>query len=81
VAQNGQRKPPRPRIELLTPAASPAEAAAIVAAIEQFIADTAPPPPAQRAQGGWLRAALREGVGAKTPSVSRWGDPDPWGSV
>jgi hypothetical protein len=45
--------------------ASPEEAAAIAAAIEQFLRDTAPPP----ATGGepvsaWLRAALLEGVGA-----------------
>jgi hypothetical protein len=45
-------------------AASPEEAAAISAAIEQFLRDTAPPP--QRAEEGmnpWLRAGLMEGIG------------------
>jgi hypothetical protein len=81
VATNGRRRPPRPRIELLTPAASAGEAAAIVAAVEQFIADTAPAPASGRGSASrWLRAALREGVAAKEFAVSPWGDPDPWGS-
>ncbi len=41
-ASNGKRRPPRPRIELLSSAAAPEEAAAIVAAVEQFLIDTAP---------------------------------------
>jgi hypothetical protein len=45
--------------------ASPEEAAAIAAAIEQFLRDTAPAPAAGSEPGSaWLRAALREGVGA-----------------
>ena len=44
--------------------ASPDEAAAIAAAIEQFLRDTAPPPQAETAAvDPWLRAALLEGVG------------------
>ena len=44
--------------------ASPEEAAAIAAAIEQFLRDTAPPPqPNETAINPWLRAALLEGVG------------------
>lgn len=63
MAQNGERRPPRPSIELLTEPASDSEAAAVVAAIERFLADTAPP----RHRAGptpspWQRAALREGV-------------------
>ena len=47
--------------------ASPAEAAAIAAAIEQFLRDTAPPrAELEPAMSGWLRAALREGVGDET---------------
>ena len=45
--------------------ASPEEAAAIAAAIEQFLRDTAPAPAAEsEPAGGWLRAAMLEGVGA-----------------
>jgi hypothetical protein len=67
MQRNGERHPPRPRIELVTEAASEAEAAAIVAALEQFLAETAPPPPAGVAQGSrWQRAALEEGVSGWT---------------
>ena len=66
MQRNGERHPPRPRIELVTGAASDAEAAAIVAALERFLAETAPAPPARSAEGSrWQRAALEEGV-------SRW---------
>jgi hypothetical protein len=45
--------------------ASPEEAAAIAAAIEQFLRDTAPVPAAEpEARSRWLDAAMREGVGA-----------------
>jgi hypothetical protein len=64
VSRNGKHSPPRPRIELRQTNASPEEAAAIAAAIEQFLRDTAPPPlPPEEAASGWLTAALREGVG------------------
>ncbi len=43
TTSNGNRRPPRPRIEMLGPA-EPREAAAVVAAVEQFLADTAPAP-------------------------------------
>jgi hypothetical protein len=45
--------------------ASPAEAAAITAAVEQFIAETSPEAPAAVAVNPWTRAALLEGVAAK----------------
>jgi hypothetical protein len=45
--------------------ASPAEAAAITAAVEQFIAETSPEAPAAETVNPWTRAALLEGVGAK----------------
>ena len=45
--------------------ASPAEAAAIAAAVEQFIAETTPEAPAAETVNPWKRAALLEGVGAK----------------
>jgi hypothetical protein len=70
VARNGKHTPPRPRIEMTHSAASPEEAAAIAAAIEQFLRDTAPPPVAEdEGMNPWLRAGLMEGVGlhADTP--------------
>lgn len=52
--------------ELLIPAATPEQAAAIVAAVERFIRDTAPPPGAGASASGtpdaWHAAALLEGV-------------------
>jgi len=65
VSRNGKHSPPRPRIEVRQANASPEEAAAIAAAIEQFLHDTAPPRRESReALNPWLRAALYEGVGA-----------------
>jgi len=64
MATNGHRTPPRPRIELKGSSASPEEAAAIAAAIEQFLHDTAPPPaPAEEPMSPWLRAGLLEATG------------------
>jgi hypothetical protein len=64
MARNGERRPPRASIELLTEPASESEAAAVVAALERFLADTAPPPrrPAAPPPSPWQQAALREGV-------------------
>jgi hypothetical protein len=63
MARNGRHRPARPRIEI-GGSASPEEAAAIAAAIEQFLRDTAPAPDASGpAMSLWLEAALREGVG------------------
>jgi hypothetical protein len=72
MSRNGERRPPRPEIRVLTADASESEAAAVVAAVEQFLADTAPPPalPAEQ-QTRWQRAALEEGV-AHAP-VLAWG--------
>jgi hypothetical protein len=54
----------RPRLALLGSSATPEEAAAVVAAIEQFLRDTAPPlEPAEPAADPWLRAARLEAVG------------------
>jgi len=47
-------------------AAEPPEAAAVIAAVEQFLSDTAPAPaPDAGEQNPWQRAALLEGVRAK----------------
>ncbi len=73
-ARNGNRRPPRPRIELVSPAASASEAAAIVAALEQFLADTAPAPGAAGPpRSPWQRAALEDGIAARQISGSAWG--------
>jgi hypothetical protein len=63
VATNGDQHPPRPRIQIAQAAASPEEAAAIAAALEQFLRETAPAPVAEETMSPWLRAALWEGVG------------------
>jgi hypothetical protein len=80
MGRNGKHAPARPRIEMRQTAASPEEAAAVVAAIEQFLRDTAPPPaPAERAMSPWLRAGLFENAGLSADAPSPWGDPEPWG--
>jgi hypothetical protein len=71
---NGKRTPPRPRIELVSAGASKAEAAAVVAALEQFLADTAPAA-GRPGQSPWQRAALEEGIAARQVSGYAWGDP------
>lgn len=81
MARNGKNRPRRPHIEIKQTAASPAEAAAIAAAIEQFLWDTAPAPaPAPTRMNPWQRAGLFEGVGRSASDPSPWGDPDPWGA-
>jgi hypothetical protein len=65
----------RPQLELITPAASPEEAAAIVAALERFMRDTAPPPVAQLAPvDPWRRTALLEGVDREPLELCSWGE-------
>jgi hypothetical protein len=74
MASNGSRKPPRPRIEIVSPSASESEAAAIVAALEQFLADTAPASAATGAPvSAWQRAALEDGISARQLSAAVWG--------
>ena len=72
MGTNGERRPPRSSIELLTEPASESEAAAVAAALEQFLAETAPAhSPAGPAQSLWQRAALQEGVSRS--STLAWG--------
>ncbi len=53
----------RPQLKIVAPAASPEEAAAVVAALEQFMRATAPAPaPEESGPDAWVRAALLEGV-------------------
>jgi hypothetical protein len=80
VSRNGKHSPPRPRIEVRQSSATPEEAAAIAAAIEQFLRDTAPPPaPATAEMNPWLRAGMFENAGFAADAASPWGDPEPWG--
>ena len=66
---------PRPQLQLIAPAASPQEAAAVVAALERFMRETAPAAAAPPQQlDGWSRAALIEGVAREYRDDER----DPW---
>ena len=59
--------------------AEPLEAAAVIAAVEQFLADTAPAPASLAPVNPWQRAALLEGVRSKEGFASPWGEPMTWG--
>jgi hypothetical protein len=53
----------RPQLRIVAPSASPEEAAAVVAALERFMRETAPTPaPAPPPVSGWMRAARQEAV-------------------
>jgi hypothetical protein len=52
----------RPRLELRGSSATPEEAAAVIAAVEQFLRDTAPPPAPESEPSPWLQAARGEAV-------------------
>ncbi|MDQ2676406.1 MAG: hypothetical protein M3Y34_06310 [Actinomycetota bacterium] len=65
-------------IRIASNGASDSEAAAIVAAVEQFLADTAPPPTEEApATSPWARAALREGIAARQLYGDAWGHAPP----
>ncbi len=65
----------RPQLRLIAPTASPEQAAAIVAAIERFMRETAPrPSPGEEGPEEWQHAAILEGIERECQ-----GDvPDPW---
>jgi hypothetical protein len=73
AGRNGKHSPPRPRIEIQAANASPEEAAAIAAALEQFLAETAPSPQSTPPRSGWQSTALREGVSAHGLETGGWG--------
>ena len=63
----------RPKLSIVAPNASPEEAAAVVAALEQFMRDNAPAPvPPAPQQNPWVLAARAEGV-SRQPDL-----PLPW---
>lgn len=70
----------RPQLTIVAPSASPEEAAAVVAALERFMRETAPVVVAQETRiDRWTRTALFEGVGREDTAPAAWGDPHPWG--
>ena len=85
MASNGRRKPSEPgrasggadrripRIEILSGTTSDSEAAAIVAALEQFLVDTTPAAATEAPASAWQRAALEEGISARQVSAAVWG--------
>ena len=77
MASNGKQTPVRPRIEIKQSAASPEEAAAIAAAIEHFLRETAPAPSTDSAvMSPWLEASLLEGTGREPSHGAPWGKLD-----
>ena len=80
MSRNGKQQPARPRIQLRQSTASPEEAAAIAAAIEQFLRDTAPPPaPESETISPWVRAGLLDATGRGAARSTPWGDAEAWG--
>jgi hypothetical protein len=73
MSRNGRQQPARPRIEVRQSSASPEEAAAIAAAIEQFLRDTAPAPDTPAPASRWQRAGLLEAVGLDPAAGPPWG--------
>jgi len=75
MTANGKQTPVRPRIEIKQSAASPEEAAAIAAAIEQFIRETAPATSTDTSppMSPWLEAGLLEGTGREPSAGAPWG--------
>jgi hypothetical protein len=62
----------RPRLELRGSSATPEEAAAVIAAIERFLRDTAPPPaPPAEVESQWVRASRLEAV-EREPATAPW---------
>jgi hypothetical protein len=64
----------RAKLSMIAPDASPDEAAAVVAALEQFMRATAPATVKHAPQRSvWQRTALREGVLRAEPQRDVWG--------
>jgi hypothetical protein len=63
----------RPKLTIVAPSASSEEAAAVVAALERFMRETAPPlqPPAPRPDP-WQQAALNEGINRQPSQPLPW---------
>ena len=70
--RNGRSATRRPRIRIEAATASPEEAGAIAAALERFMAETAPAGAPVTRQNPWQRAALREGIASRQIEPSGW---------
>ena len=63
----------RPKLTIVAPNAAPEEAAALVAALERFMRESAPrPAPKARRRNAWQQAALQEGVARAPQSALPW---------
>ena len=79
MSRNGVPSEPAPRIRALSPQPSAEEAAAIAAAVERFVRDTASgDPSAPATPSAWLRRAMLEAVGAWPAESPPGGDGEPW---
>ena len=58
----------RPELRIVAPGASPQEAAAVAAALERFMRETAPAP-AEPVVNPWVRAARLEAVNRAEPEA------------
>ena len=59
----------RPKLELIAPGVSDEEAAAVIAAVEQFMRETAPvAAPAEDRPNPWYRAGLLESLDREPPA-------------
>jgi hypothetical protein len=72
VARNGKQRPPRPSIIIESTTVSSDEAAAIAAALERFLWETAPAPQAAP-RSRWQETALREGISVRGQAAGGWG--------
>jgi hypothetical protein len=72
----------RPQLRIVAPGASPEEAAAVVAALERFMRDTAPTiaPPPPSGPPAWARAAALEATGYTDAGRVPWGGAPRWGN-
>ena len=60
----------RPKLEIVAPGATPEEAAAVVAALEQFMRQTAPAvAPVEEPANAWFRRGLLESIEREPPQV------------
>ena len=60
----------RPQLELIAPGVSEEEAAAVIAAVEQFMRETAPvPAPVDDKPNPWYRAGLVESLEREPPQL------------
>jgi hypothetical protein len=62
----------RPQLTIAAPGATDPEAAAVVAAIEQFLRDRTPVVVAAPRPSAWQQAALHEGVARRPRLSSPW---------